>query len=136
MGLRFQKRISILPCLHLNLSKHGPSLSIGRRGAWFTIGSRGTRATIGIPGTGISWTESSKSKHLRQLSPPQKPTSRETATTVPLDKANTNCQSPDAKGSEVELRPLPASKSKSFAWFCVAVFLVSVLLVALVLRAS
>jgi hypothetical protein len=135
MGLRFQKRISILPGLRLNLSKRGSSLSIGRRGAWFTMGSRGTRATIGISGTGISWTESSKSKHVGQLSLPQKPTLRETATTVPLDKVNTNCQSPDAKGSD-EVRPLlPASKSKAFAWFCVAVFVVSVLRVALVLRA-
>jgi hypothetical protein len=135
MGLRFQKRISILPGLRLNLSKRGPSLSIGRRGAWLTIGSRGTRATIGIPGTGISWTESSKSKYVRQLSPPQKPTSRETAATVPLDKANTICQPPDAQGAKIELRPPPAPKSNSFAWLCFAGFLVTFLLAALVLRA-
>jgi hypothetical protein len=135
MGFRFQKRISIMPGLRLNLSKHGPSLSIGRRGAWFTIGSRGTRATIGIPGTGISWSESSKSTHVHQLAPTQKPTPHQTVITVPLDKADRNCKAPDAQGCETELRPPAAPKSKSFAWFCVAGFLVSFLLIALVLRA-
>jgi hypothetical protein len=137
MGLRFQKRVSILPGLRLNLGKRGPSLSIGRRGAWFTIGSRGTRATVGIPGTGISWTESSKSKHARQLlAPTRKPTLPEASSSVPLDQGDTYGNVPDAEGSEAELRPLPASKSKKFAWFCVAVFLVSFLLAAMVLRVS
>lgn len=131
MGLRFQKRMSILPDLRLNLSRRGPSLSIGRRGAWFTMGSRGTRATIGIPGTGISWTESSKSKHVRPLPPTQKTATRETAVAVPLDKVDTNGHVPDALGSET----VPAPKSKTFAWFCVAGFLVALLLVAFVLHA-
>jgi hypothetical protein len=59
MGFRFQRRIRIVPGLHLNLSKFGVSASVGRRGSWLTFGPRGTRATVGIPGTGLSYTESS-----------------------------------------------------------------------------
>ncbi len=57
MGFRFQRRVSIIPGLRLNLSKSGASLSIGHRGAWYTIGPRGRRVTLGLPGTGLSWTD-------------------------------------------------------------------------------
>ena len=57
MGFRFSRRISIFKGLRLNLSKSGPSVSVGGRGAWLTFGKKGTRATVGIPGTGMSWSE-------------------------------------------------------------------------------
>jgi len=57
MGFRFNRRISIFKGLRLNLSKSGPSVSVGGRGAWLTLGKKGTRATVGIPGTGMSWSE-------------------------------------------------------------------------------
>jgi hypothetical protein len=57
MGFRFNRRISIFKSLRLNLSKSGPSVSVGGRGAWLTFGKKGTRATVGIPGTGMSWSE-------------------------------------------------------------------------------
>jgi hypothetical protein len=41
----------------MNLSRSGPSFSVGHRGTWLTVGSRGVRATAGIPGTGVFWTE-------------------------------------------------------------------------------
>ena len=63
MGLRFYRRLSILPGLRLNASRSGVSLSIGHRGAWLTIGPRGRRATIGIPGSGIFWTETAPPIH-------------------------------------------------------------------------
>jgi hypothetical protein len=53
MGLRFQRRISIMPGLRVNLSKSGVGLSLGRKGAWLTVGPRGARATAGLPGTGL-----------------------------------------------------------------------------------
>jgi tetratricopeptide (TPR) repeat protein len=56
MGIRFRKSIKIAPGLHINLSKSGPSLSVGRPGATFNIGPKGTRTTVGAPGTGISYT--------------------------------------------------------------------------------
>lgn len=56
MGIRFRKSISIAPGLRINLSKSGPSLSIGRPGATFNVGPKGTRTTVGAPGTGISYT--------------------------------------------------------------------------------
>jgi hypothetical protein len=57
MGLRFTRRVSLIPGLRLNLSKSGASLSIGHRGAWYTVGPKGRRATLGLPGTGLYWTE-------------------------------------------------------------------------------
>jgi tetratricopeptide (TPR) repeat protein len=56
MGIRFRKSIKIAPGLRINLSKSGPSLSVGRPGATFNIGPKGTRTTVGAPGTGISYT--------------------------------------------------------------------------------
>jgi hypothetical protein len=57
MGLRFSRRLTIVPGLRINLGKRGASVSIGHRGGWVTVGSRGARATLGLPGTGIYWTE-------------------------------------------------------------------------------
>jgi hypothetical protein len=56
MGPRFQRHLSLLPGIRVNVSKTGASLSIGHRGAWYTIGPRGQRATVGLPGTELSWT--------------------------------------------------------------------------------
>jgi hypothetical protein len=56
MGLRFQKRITILPGVHLNLSKTGVSFSLGGHGATINAGTQGQRTvTLGIPGTGLSY---------------------------------------------------------------------------------
>ncbi len=62
MGLRFQKRFSILPGLRLNLSKSGLSASVGPRGADVNIGRHGLTANAGIPGTGLSY-RSKLSRH-------------------------------------------------------------------------
>lgn len=56
MGFRFFKRIRLLPGVNLNISKSGPSVSLGPRGAKMTFGRKGARATIGLPGTGMSYT--------------------------------------------------------------------------------
>ena len=55
MGMRFQRRIRILPWLYLNLGNGGVSISIGPRGAKMTIGKRGVKGSIGVPGTGIRY---------------------------------------------------------------------------------
>lgn len=57
MGLRFRRRLRIVPGLSLNLSKSGPSVSVGVRGAHVTYGARGRRTTVGLPGTGLSYTD-------------------------------------------------------------------------------
>jgi len=57
MPLRFSRRVSLIPGLRMNLSKSGPSLSVGHRGTWFTVGPRSGRATVGLPGSGLYWTE-------------------------------------------------------------------------------
>ena len=57
MGLRFNRRVSLIPGHRVNLSKSGASLSVGRRGLWNTIGHHRRRVTVGAPGTGLYWTE-------------------------------------------------------------------------------
>lgn len=54
-GLRFQKRLQLLPGVRINLSKSGASASVGPRGADVNIGPRGVTANAGIPGTGLSY---------------------------------------------------------------------------------
>jgi len=58
-NFRFYRRVSIFPGLSVNLSKSGPSLTVGMRGAHVTVGARGIRRTVGIPGTGIYYTSHS-----------------------------------------------------------------------------
>jgi len=55
-SFRFYRRVHIFPGLTVNVSKSGPSLSVGVRGAHVTIGKRGIRRTVGIPGNGIYYT--------------------------------------------------------------------------------
>lgn len=44
------RRFRVAPGVTLNVSKAGPSVSIGPRGAKFTIGSTGARETLGAEG--------------------------------------------------------------------------------------
>jgi hypothetical protein len=55
MPFRFQKRISLLPGVRINLSKSGVSASLGPRGADVNIGRDGVTTNAGIPGTGLSY---------------------------------------------------------------------------------
>ena len=56
MGFRFYRRVRLFPGVSVNLSRSGPSLSVGVRGAHLTVGKRGVTRTVGIPGTGIFYT--------------------------------------------------------------------------------
>lgn len=56
MGLRFHKKIKILPGVDLNLSKSGFGLSIVPKGAKVSVNPKGDVYTnVSIPGTGISF---------------------------------------------------------------------------------
>lgn len=55
-NFRFYRRVRIFPGLSVNLSKSGPSLTVGVRGAHMTFGRRGVTRTVGIPGTGLYYT--------------------------------------------------------------------------------
>ncbi len=55
-NFRFYRRVNLFPGLSLNLSKSGPSVTVGMRGAHMTFGRRGITRTIGIPGTGVYYT--------------------------------------------------------------------------------
>jgi hypothetical protein len=58
MSWRYQKRIRVLPGVHLNLSRSGVGVSIGDRGAHVGWTARGRRyVSWGLPGTGLSWRE-------------------------------------------------------------------------------
>jgi len=61
MGLRYQRRLKLLPGVHLNLSLSGIGVSVGGRGAHIGVTARGQRYTsFGLPGTGLSWREYGK----------------------------------------------------------------------------
>ena len=55
MGLRFRRSIRLAPGLRINLSKSGPSVSVGTRGFTENFGPHGARTTVGVPGTGLSY---------------------------------------------------------------------------------
>ena len=59
MGLRFYKRVHLFPGVAVNVSRSGPSLTMGVRGAHVTLGRRGITRTVGLPGTGIYYTSHS-----------------------------------------------------------------------------
>ena len=73
---RLWRRVRIAPEVTINLTKSGPSVSVGPRGAKMTFGSRGVRQTLGIPGTGIYAT--------RQITNTQLPTPQMTTDSVPM----------------------------------------------------
>lgn len=50
---RMWRRVRVAPGVTINLSKAGPSLSLGPRGSKVTFNRRGVRETVGIPGTGV-----------------------------------------------------------------------------------
>ena len=58
MGLRFHKKINILPGVDVNLSKSGVGLSVGPKGAKVSVNPQGdVYGNVSIPGTGISYRE-------------------------------------------------------------------------------
>src|ERR1700732_2541600 len=56
MGLRFYKRVHLFPGVAVNVSRSGPSLTVGVRGAHVTVGRTGVTRSVGLPGTGIYYT--------------------------------------------------------------------------------
>ncbi len=55
MGFRFRKTISLLPGVRINMSKSGPSVSVGGKGSTINFGKKGTKTTFGLPGSGMSY---------------------------------------------------------------------------------
>lgn len=55
MGLRFHRALKLSKGLKLNLSKTGPSLSVGGKGLSVNLGRRGLKQTVSLPGSGISY---------------------------------------------------------------------------------
>ena len=54
-GLRLQRRIRLLPGVHLNVSLSGVGVSVGARGFHAGVTARGQRyVSAGLPGTGLS----------------------------------------------------------------------------------
>ncbi len=56
MHIRFRRTLNLLPGVHLNVSKHGISTTVGRRGMHLTFNRYGVRQSVGLPGTGLSET--------------------------------------------------------------------------------
>ena len=55
-NFRFYRRFRIFPGLSVNISKTGPSLTVGVRGAHVTVSPHHIQRTVGIPGSGIYYT--------------------------------------------------------------------------------
>ncbi len=62
MAFRFFTRKTLFPGVTLNMSRSGPSISVGPRGFRHTIGGRGRRTTVGLPGTGLHYSVQHKKK--------------------------------------------------------------------------
>ena len=82
MAFRFRKSVKLFPGVRINLSKSGPSLSVGGRGHTLNVSKRGTRATVGIPGTGLSI-----SKNLSNAPAPRQDFEQTPETTAPKSSA-------------------------------------------------
>lgn len=65
MGIRFRKRIKILPGVNVSFSKSGISTTVGIKGASVNIGKNGVYGNAGIPGTGIYMREKLSGKKKR-----------------------------------------------------------------------
>ena len=63
MGFRIHKSFKLLPGIKINLSKSGPSLSVGNKGMTFNLSPKGSRTTVGLPGTGASYSSFSSHKN-------------------------------------------------------------------------
>ena len=61
MSFRFRRTFTILPGVHVNLSKSGSSVSLGRRGAMVNVGHGHETVSLGVPGTGLGYRTSSGS---------------------------------------------------------------------------
>lgn len=56
MGLRFRKRIKVIPGVYINLGKKVVnSVSVGGNGLTANVNRNGTKTTVGLPGTGLSY---------------------------------------------------------------------------------
>ena len=56
MGFNYRKSISLAKGVRVNLSKSGPSLSIGKTGMRVSVNTKGqAKGTVGIPGSGMSY---------------------------------------------------------------------------------
>jgi len=70
--MRLWRRVRVAPRVTINLSKSGPSVSLGPRGSKVTFGQRGVRQTVGIPGTGLFATRQlSSTTNAQQIEPPR-----------------------------------------------------------------
>ena len=90
MGFRFRRSLGFVPGLRLNLSRSGPSVSLGTRGLHYTIGLKGTRSTLGIPGSGLSWTSYrsySSQSPLHSRSGAIAPPPADVSTSTPIDSS-------------------------------------------------
>ena len=67
MALRFCRRVRLIPGGRLNLSRSGPSLSIGGRGKWYTIETTVTVTRDGrTAGNVLFWTEHAPAEDLQR----------------------------------------------------------------------
>ncbi len=69
MATRFRKSFQIMKGVRINLSKSGPSLSIGSGPLTLNFNKKGIRKTASIPGTGLSFVSQTNYDDLHGASP-------------------------------------------------------------------
>jgi Cdc6-like AAA superfamily ATPase len=112
MGFRFRRTLTIIPGIRLNLSRSGPSVSLGMRGLHYTVGAKGTRMTAGLPGSGLSWTSYQPyvAGRRSETSQPHPPSPDNSVPPRSADPVATNFQSAPIEelvsGSTSELAPV------------------------------
>ncbi len=98
---RLWRRIRVAPGVTVNLSKSGPSLSVGPRGAKVTVGRRGIRQTVGIPGTGLFAT--------RTIAPAADPPRNAEATATAPATGHVQHVAEPVTGTDATVGPSPAT---------------------------
>src|ERR1700694_2247166 len=53
MGLRFYRRVHLFPGISVNVSRSGPSLTVGVCGAHVTVSRSGETRRVGLSGQGV-----------------------------------------------------------------------------------
>lgn len=92
---RLWRRVKLAPGVTVNLSKSGPSVSVGPRGAKVTFGHGRVRQTLGVPGTGVYVTKVTPSSHSPASAPQYVPTTAAAASAIDAEMAPDQAELPE-----------------------------------------
>lgn len=145
MGVRFNKRMNILPWLKMNVSKSGISLTIGPKGKTLNVNSSGVSVNVSM-GKGVGYSKrlfSWKSLNLLSIlglggaaaakakkgNKTKEIATKKGSTTVPsLDEAIAEAQQDTAQTGPA-VTSQPATEEKGCSWGCAALGCLALLVI-------